>query len=206
MKKDLKKEIKIVASQAENIEGLMESGKRWVEQLIDKCIMSPGMRVLDFGAGLGRLSIAMRDKGMDVTAIERRPAMVEFLKENKIRVIQSDDMEKVIDEKFDLVTAMFVFQHMGKKRAQDLIYQASLISDRLLFTIPTVSFFEDRKIPNPYIIETGQSGLELFTETEKSYCYYDKDVETLIDTSHFFKIKKIKFKNVDLFECFKNEQ
>lgn len=202
-KDDLKKEIRIVASRARTIAGLEESGRRWVDLFIKKGIVEKGMRVLDFGAGLGRLSIPLHRAGIDVVALERRTAMVEYLINRGIVVRSGEDMRALSGEHFDVVIAAFVFQHMGKKRAMELICQAAKISDVLYFTIPTTSFYESHDIENPYIIEVGQSDRELFVDTECSYCYKDEDVPTLIEGSDFSKVERVDMKNVDMFKCTK---
>jgi SAM-dependent methyltransferase len=55
---------------------MLESDRWWRERAIE----APGKRVLELGAGTGRLATAMAATGVEVTAVERDPAMVAQLR------------------------------------------------------------------------------------------------------------------------------
>lgn len=74
-----------------------------------------GKKVLDAGAGTGRLSLAMSKAGAQVTALDVSTAMLKILK-NKDKNIETiiGDVESLpfADNTFDIVTAAFLVVHL----------------------------------------------------------------------------------------------
>lgn len=181
----------MVASQARGIEDLEVSGQRWVKWLRDEGIVTPGLGVLDFGAGLGRLSIPLRDVGCQVTAIDRRDDMVAYLKEHDIRTLQAEDASVVQGGRFDLAIATYVLQHMGRLRARAIVEQISKVTDRFYFTVPLT--------PNApsYHPEQG-SAWEAHEACEISYVYDPATLHKRLISPHFERSSPIPMKNVSL--------
>jgi len=76
-------------------------------------------KILEIGAGTGRITIPLLKKGIDVTAIDIAPKMLEVLKEKlekdnlQARIICTDMRNFKMKEKFDAVIVTFrTFQHM----------------------------------------------------------------------------------------------
>jgi SAM-dependent methyltransferase len=69
---------------------VLESDRWW----LDRAREAPGERVLELGAGAGRLTCAMAATGVHVTAIERDPVMAAKLRD---RVARSDANVEVVE-------------------------------------------------------------------------------------------------------------
>ena len=63
-------------------------------------------RVLDVGAGSGCHSLALQERGLQVTAIEILPEMVDILKERGVRDARQATWMDLLDEPFDTVLMM----------------------------------------------------------------------------------------------------
>lgn len=94
---------------------------------IDK-YLADGAKILEIGAGTGRYSLALADKGYDVTAVELVEHNINIMKskirsEQNIKVIQGDalDLSFIDDEAYDIVLLLGPMYHLfndtDKKRA-----------------------------------------------------------------------------------------
>jgi SAM-dependent methyltransferase len=63
-------------------------------------------RVLDVGAGSGCLSLALQQRGLDVTAIEILPGLVDILRQRGVRQVQRATWMDLESEPFDTVLMM----------------------------------------------------------------------------------------------------
>lgn len=131
--------IHIVASKAKKIEELEESGQNWLDYFNKNNLINEGQNILDYGAGLGRISIPF-SKVANVTAIDGNPHMIEYLKSKNIRAILSEDCSTVMNERFSFVICNYVLQHMHFPDAQNLVSQISQITDNFYFTYPIVEY------------------------------------------------------------------
>jgi len=134
----IKELVHIVASRAsKDIENVKKSGENWFDYFTKKSLLKEGQRILDFGAGLGRVSIPF-NRLAHVVAVDGNPSMVEYLKENNIEAYLSNNCEFLIGEKFDFVISNFVLQHMHFPEAQVVISQISEITNTFYFTYPII--------------------------------------------------------------------
>ncbi|MFH1012712.1 MAG: class I SAM-dependent methyltransferase [Candidatus Peregrinibacteria bacterium] len=79
--------------------------------------MANGKKVLDAGAGTGRLSVRLARIGADVTAIDISPEMLEKLrnKNAKITLVESDvENMSFPNESFDMVFSSLTLVHLKK--------------------------------------------------------------------------------------------
>jgi SAM-dependent methyltransferase len=196
---DVLKEVKVVASKAQSLDELYENGRKWVDKLFELGIVKEGDRVLDFGAGVGRVSIPLKARGCIVTAVERRPNMVRMLRDSDILTIEASDMSEVRcmeGEELDLIIASYVFQHQGLSHVQELVAQASELSNKLLFTIPTFEYWKGKP---PYKLLGKDSTDERFEACEESFVYYEKEVWSFLKDSAYTRLEKIDFPNDSMY-------
>lgn len=72
----------------------------------------PGLAVLDIGCGVGEVIDVFKDRGHACTAIEVNPIAVEWLKKNKISVF-ADSFDRFPEtNKFDVIMAWGVVEHV----------------------------------------------------------------------------------------------
>jgi SAM-dependent methyltransferase len=98
-------------------------------RLIDRCQrralrpwlqVSPGMRVLDIGCGIGRWSRVLAARGASVTGVDLSPTMIEEAQRRaaasglatRCRFIVQDLSVLEIGERFDLILCVTVLQHL----------------------------------------------------------------------------------------------
>lgn len=100
------------------------SGKKQAELLAQT--IPAGARVMDFGAGDGRVAIPLRDMGYDVTAADGSAPMVDQLAANdpELTAIQTDgtDLRTHLGKrKMDAVISLAVLIHLDYEPAEQLI-------------------------------------------------------------------------------------
>ncbi|NMC51352.1 methyltransferase domain-containing protein [Candidatus Kuenenbacteria bacterium] len=74
-----------------------------------------GKTILDVGAGTGRLTLRLAEKGADVTAIDISPEILKILKKknNKIKTMVADaESLPFPDNSFDIIVAAFLIVHL----------------------------------------------------------------------------------------------
>lgn len=173
---------KIVSSGAESISGLETSGKSWVQKLTSQGIIKPGMRILDYGAGVGRVAMHLDN----VLAVDALPEMVAHMQDKGINAVQADNLSEVSGE-FDLIMAFFVFQHMGFNRVREFCDVASKKTNKILFTVP-----QSGKGYKPGI----NTDTEFHPKGEVSFYYKPEQVRGLVRP---FKPKRVEMKNVTMY-------
>ena len=73
-----------------------------------------GKKVLDVGAGTGRLSLPLANRGASVTALDVSPKMLELIKNTNIQTVVGDaESLPFADNTFDIVTAAFLIVHLS---------------------------------------------------------------------------------------------
>jgi len=84
-------------------------------------------RVLDFGCGLGNLSIEAARRGMEVLAVDASPAAIERIRKTaqaerlKLEGIEADVESYVIPGKFDTIVAIGLFMFFRRETALALL-------------------------------------------------------------------------------------
>lgn len=87
------------------------------QYLIPHIKFSAGKKVLDAGAGTGRISIRLKDAGADVTALDISKEMLDVLhSKNKDIEIIAGELENMPfkDESFDMIFSSLVLVHLKK--------------------------------------------------------------------------------------------
>jgi SAM-dependent methyltransferase len=64
-------------------------------------------RVLDIGAGAGRHSLVLQERGLDVTAIEPSPGLCEILRERGVRDVRPQPLHTLNEETWDTMLLLF---------------------------------------------------------------------------------------------------
>jgi len=97
-----------------------------------------GKKILDVGAGTGRLAVELAKKGAIVTALDVSEQMLKILQRKNKKIITAlGDAESMpfADEEFDLVAAEFLIVHLkNPKRFFDEAYRVLKNRGRLLIT------------------------------------------------------------------------
>lgn len=135
MLKDL---IHIVGSGFDDIDKLNLSGVRWAKSFQEYGLIKSSHTILDFGAGLGRISIPFGKLCKRVMAIDGNPEMVAYLKSKGVEAYLGTDcsvLPKPVP-RFDFIVTAYVLQHMPWQKAVALIGQFSELTDVLFFTYP----------------------------------------------------------------------
>lgn len=114
--------------------------------------MAEGKKVLDAGAGTGRVSLRLHDAGAQVTAMDISPAMLHLLqqKNSEVEVVEGD-MENMPfeDDTFDMVFSSLAMVHL-KKVDQFLDECYRVVKDDGLVVLVNIHY---RK---PMILKDGQ--------------------------------------------------
>jgi 2-polyprenyl-3-methyl-5-hydroxy-6-metoxy-1,4-benzoquinol methylase len=112
------------------------SGDCLVKDMLRAGMIVPGEKVLDFGAGEGRLAIPL-SAYCSVKVVDAEHERLERLKQIGFEVA-------VEDEEFDLAIAFFVLQHQSLANARELTTRLSRRVKRFVFTYPTYEILEFR--------------------------------------------------------------
>ncbi len=82
---------------------------------LDECALELSRgRVLDVGAGAGRHSLILQERGVDVTAVDLSPLCVEIMRGRGVRdarILDVFHLEEISSERFD--TILFLMQSIG---------------------------------------------------------------------------------------------
>lgn len=92
-----------------------------VEMLLE--LTAPGQRVLELGAGSGRLAVPLAQSGCEVTAVDSSDAMLSIgagrMQQSGVRVVRADMRCLDLAEQFDLVLfGLSTFQHLLRRQDQ----------------------------------------------------------------------------------------
>jgi SAM-dependent methyltransferase len=170
--------LRVVASRSPDLEALMANGRHWTNVLRNEGLVTPGLRILDVGAGLGRLAIPLQAMGCTVHAVDARADMVEHLEAAGVEAMHYDGVPDALGtDSYDLVLAMHVFQHQGRHHVEALLKSMHRVAPRLLFTLPTAEAYAHR-LPADYVL--GHGTTERFVNCERSFTYLEAEVPQLL--------------------------
>jgi len=122
-----------VATDADRLEAFLESGREHVERIwkaIESALGGPfsPQRALDFGCGVGRVTIPLAARcgsvlGLDVAdpMLAKARELCERLQVGNVRFVKSDDRLSQVNGTFDLVHSYIVFQHIPPARGLHLL-------------------------------------------------------------------------------------
>jgi 2-polyprenyl-3-methyl-5-hydroxy-6-metoxy-1,4-benzoquinol methylase len=115
-------------------EEFFTSGRRNVRHFlhaIRRCV-APGFeparaRALDFGCGVGRLTLALAEECESVVGVDVSDSMLAEAQRNvdarrlaHVRLVQVDDQLSQLDGEFDLIVSYIVLQHVPPQRGQEI--------------------------------------------------------------------------------------
>jgi len=140
-----------------------------------------GKKVLDVGAGTGRLAIRLAQKGAEITALDISEEMLGKIKNKKIeKVIGEAEYLSFKNESFDIVVATFLIVHLKDlKRFFDEVYR--VLKPGGLFLVTNIN---QRKAP---AVKTKEGLVEI----ESYYHKPEKVIEELENLA--FVIEKQEF-------------
>lgn len=87
-----------------------------IDKMFEFVPFSPGMKVLEPSAGLGAISLALRDKGIECDCFELSPLLQLALTKMAFRVLGSDFLAATPIAVYDLVIANPPFSNLGVTR------------------------------------------------------------------------------------------
>jgi len=205
----MKKLIKIVGSSFNEIKDLRKNGNLWFKIFKEEGILREGMKILDYGAGLGRLSVPFSEMAK-VVATDPNEKMVEYLESVGIEAYKRKDCRMLKQKDFDFILSAYVFQHIPLELTQRITRQMAKFSNKLYFTFPTYEMFEKlgRDIPINYDRpkEKDEDELNEFgTHDFGSIILNEKELKILFDKSDWNTrtIKQVTDKIENLFEISK---
>ncbi len=170
--------LQVVASRSPDLAALMANGRNWTTKLSAEGLVWPGLRILDVGAGLGRLAIPLQAMGCRVHAVDSREDMVDHLRNAGVEATLGDGVPGDLEpDSYNLVLAMHVFQHQGRQHVERLLQSMCRVAPRLLFTLPTAEAYGHR-LPHDYVLGHGTD--ERFVNCERSFTYLEAEVPQLL--------------------------
>jgi SAM-dependent methyltransferase len=124
----------------ESVTDLHVQGHVWVDQLeaAGELKTGAGQSLLDYGAGLGRLSVPLTRRGYSVVAVDECPHMRRCLTGGGVTVYPPGVLDVVTSGlQFDVAFCCYVLQHNPPSMVRTIIDRIGQHADRLLFTVPT---------------------------------------------------------------------
>ena len=96
-------------------------------------LVGNGNRILDFGCGVGRNTIALSNMYNSVFGFDL-PSMIELIpEENKSEnITYSYDWSTIRDLSFDCVLSSLVFQHIEDEELKNYLYDLSKMTDKMI--------------------------------------------------------------------------
>ncbi|MFM2319807.1 MAG: hypothetical protein RLZZ215_2428 [Pseudomonadota bacterium] len=114
-------------------------------------VITTDKKIIDFGAGTGRLSIPLAEKGFEVTSVEPCLAMLEQLEQKKqptmkLKTVCSTMQDYKGQEQFDFAMCVFtvliyLLDEQSLKKALIAAYDALKPNGLLFLDIPSVNLF-----------------------------------------------------------------
>ena len=140
-------------------DSLETAQKNKIEHIIKKLNLKPNQKVLDIGSGWGTLAIEIAKKSqcevLGITLSENQlnhsiKKVKELNLENQVRFKLIDYRE--LDEKFDRIVSVGMFEHVGKKFYKKYFNKVSeLLNDDGAALIHTIGSISSPRDPHPWI-------------------------------------------------------
>ncbi len=148
-----------------------------------------GKKVLDVGAGTGRLSLPLANRGASVTALDVSPKMLELVKRKNAKIITVvGDAESLPFESgsFDIVTAAFLIVHLkDPTRFFDEVYR--VLKDGGMFVVTNIN----QKDPPQVKTKEGQIIIESFYHRPEKIVEILESLAFSIEENVFVKEKEV---------------
>jgi tellurite methyltransferase len=141
------------------------------EKVIDVAKLIQSGTVLDLGAGQGRDSIFLAEKGFDVTAVERDHSQVEILEtknanlDHKVNVIESDINTFESGQQYDIIVSDMVLHFMSPEEVVETIKKIQNMTKEGGYNI--IVAYSDKNPPGkrPYLFRHNEL-LEYYKDWE----------------------------------------
>lgn len=133
----------------DNLEVLVEA-VRYNRFLVDTVVGASGgaRTAIDFGAGTGSLTVAARQKGLDVKCVEPAPALQRQLRQQNLTVYSG--LSEVVDASQDFIYSLNVLEHIEDDRGTlEGLYSKLKPGGRLFLYVPAFNVLfssMDRKV------------------------------------------------------------
>lgn len=156
-------------------------------------------KIVDIGAGSGKYSIALKNEGYDVTAVELLKTNIGKIKNNdsSLKIIQADarDLSMFDDEEFDIVIMFGPMYHLYSKRDRvKALKEAKRICKKYIF----VTYIMNEYSVIEYAFKENHYK-EVKDKLDDSFHIYDKDglffqvrIEDINDLNDECELKLIK--------------
>lgn len=178
---------------------------------IDKYLF-PNTKILEIGAGTGRYSIALAEKGYDVTAVELVPYNIEIMKtkvnnNQRITIYEGNacNLNFLQDDSFDIVLLLGPMYHLfSDKDKNSAISEALRVVKKkgVVFSsycnsdTTVINAFEKRKFIEYYEKGMIDKSFHTFSNPSDVFELYRKeDIDRLMQS---FNIKRLHYVAVDL--------
>ena len=140
-------------------ETLEEAQENKIDHIIKKLNIKPNQKVLDIGSGWGTLAINIAQKTQaSVTGITLSENQIEYSKNKAKELNLENQVEfKLIDyreinEKFDRIVSVGMFEHVGRKFYRSYFNTVSnLLNDKGISLIHTIGSSNPPRDPQPWI-------------------------------------------------------
>jgi ubiquinone/menaquinone biosynthesis C-methylase UbiE len=146
-------------------------------------------KVLDVGAGTGRLSLPMANRGASVTALDVSPKMLEIIKRknSKIQtVVGGAESLPFENNSFDVVTAVFLIVHLkDPTRFFDEAYR--VLKDRGILVVTNIN----QKNPPQIKTKAGQIIIESYYHRPEKIKEILESLAFSIEENIFVKEKEV---------------
>lgn len=92
-----------------------------------QCQFPSDSRVLEIGFGNGKFLAYARKRGWSAVGIEANDQLVKLALERKFDALHADNLSQFESDRFDLVVAFDVFEHMTKEELLELFFEINRI-------------------------------------------------------------------------------
>lgn len=123
-------------------------------------------KILDYGSGCGQNAIMLADAGYDVSMVDYEGYTFDFAKfrtKKRGLNIKYYDVEKPIDDKFDIILAFDVLEHVPDDQFKDTINRLKSLKQNGCKIFTSVSF-GNQNGTHPMHYESSQEKIELMKE------------------------------------------